>query len=62
MDIDNVHTHIYDAGYTDGIMDFVEYLREQSLMFCTDDGFILNAVDVKELDELVDSFFERSKW
>ncbi len=52
----------YKAGFKNGVIKFANYLKENSFLCDPDNGFSFDAIDVEDLDDLVEEFLNKEEY
>jgi hypothetical protein len=59
MDVYTATEQAYRNGYENGIVDIVNYLKENSCFYDIDNYHSFRAIDIDDLDDLVKDFFNK---
>ena len=54
-------TQYYEYGFINGVITFANYLREHSCSYDLDNYHSFNAIDIDDLDDLVDEFLDKKE-
>lgn len=52
----------YDDGYYDGVAAFANYLKVHACSYDLDNYHSFDAIDVEDLDELVEEFLDKKEY
>jgi hypothetical protein len=52
----------YESGFQDGVIKFANYLKEHSCFYDLDNYHSFSAIDIDNLDDLVEKFLEKKEY
>ena len=52
----------YKSGFKNGVFDFAHYLKEHSCSYDLDNYHSFNAIDIEDLDDLVEDFLSKGEY
>lgn len=52
----------YESGFQDGVIKFANYLKEHSCFYDLDNYHSFSAIDIDDLDDLVEKFLEKKEY
>lgn len=52
----------YESGFQDGVIKFANYLKEHSCFYDLDNYHNFGAIDIDNLDDLVEKFLEKKEY
>lgn len=55
-------TRYYESGFNNGVIKFVEYLKENSCLYDLDNYHSFNAIDIDYLDDLAKEFLDKKEY
>lgn len=58
MDVYTATEQAYRNGYENGIVDIVNYLKENSCFYDIDNYHSFRAIDIDDLDDLIEEFLK----
>lgn len=59
MDVWMASEESYKNGYEDGVISFAEYLKDNSVLYDYDSCFSFRAIDIDDLNSLVEVFLNK---
>jgi hypothetical protein len=55
-------TMYYESGFKNGVIKFAEYLKKHSCEYDLDNYHYFEAVDIEDLDDLVEEFLDKKEY
>ena len=55
-------TEYYESGFINGVNKFANYLKKHSCLYDLDNYHSFNAIDIDELNDLVNEFLNKTDW
>lgn len=55
-------TMYYESGFKNGVIKFAEYLKKHSCEYDLDNYHYFEAIDVEDLDDLVEEFLDKKEY
>ena len=55
-------TKYYESGFINGVIKFAAYLKDQAFLCDNDNRFSFWAIDIEELDDLVNEFLDKKEY
>lgn len=52
----------YKSGFEKGVIKFANYLKERAFLCDANDWWSFQAIDIDDLDDLIDDFFEKEDY
>lgn len=52
----------YESGFQNGVMKFANYLKKNSCSYDLDNYHSFDAIDIENLDDLVDEFLSKGEY